>query len=495
MVIAVVIIYVGLLAGLVVFKSRKVKTQDDFLVAGRSTPLFLLVSTLICTWIGSGSLFGSAGLTFRKGISELWFSAGAWVGILIVYFIAGRVRKISEYTLTDIFDKRYGALARLLSTITIIVAYLAIAGYQFKGGGRFINILTEGQVSLETGTLITCFFIVLFTASAGMVSIVTIDVFNGVIMIVAIGAALVYTVADFGGWSQVTSTIGTVQPSHLSLVEGHDPWWVIGIILPTFLLLMSESSMYQKFSAAKDAVMARKAVVGMLLGVVVIEVMMCLLALVGYAIYAKDSRFYHPDGSIIRSMAEEVILRIGYEQLPTYLGAMLFAAGIAIILSTGNTFLMVTSTNLNRDIIQKYFGRLVAGKNENRVQRMLIVFLGLLAFVLVSQFESILELSLISYTMIGASLTPALLAAFFWKRATKQGGIVSIASGMVTVLVITTINMVLGEDRVRFLGITFPLDSDYIALPALVVSVSMLVIVSMVTPRSSQHVLKEFFEA
>ena len=71
--IAVVSLYVLMLLGISVYKSRSVKTDEDFMVAGRGVPVYMLVATLVCTWIGSGSLFGTAGLTFRTGISELWF--------------------------------------------------------------------------------------------------------------------------------------------------------------------------------------------------------------------------------------------------------------------------------------------------------------------------------------------------------------------------------------------------------------------------------------
>ena len=96
--IAVVTLYVLMLLGISVYKSRTIKTDEDFMIAGRGVPVHMLVATLVCTWIGSGSLFGTAGLTFRTGISELWFSAGAWVGILVVYTIAARVRRIEVHT-------------------------------------------------------------------------------------------------------------------------------------------------------------------------------------------------------------------------------------------------------------------------------------------------------------------------------------------------------------------------------------------------------------
>jgi len=490
--IAVVTIYVLMLLGISVYKSRTVKTDEDFMVAGRGVPVYMLVATLVCTWIGSGSLFGTAGLTFRTGISELWFSAGAWIGILVVYMIAARVRRIAEYTLTDLLEKRYSQLAKVLGTITIIIAYMVIAGYQFKGGGRFISILSDGAVTPEAGMIIAALLIVGFTVLAGMVSIVSIDVFNGAIMLVAMVVALPVAVMGHGGVDAVIATIQQNEPSHLSLMGGHDVVWVMGIALPTFLLLMSESSIYQKFSSADSAQNARRAVMGMFIGVVLVETLMMLIALVGFAIYADDPRFFLGDGSINRAMAEEIILRIGFEQLPTIVGSLLLAAGAAIVISTGNTFLMVTSTNVTRDIFQAFFYRNATSEQVVRIQRACIVGIGFLAYLMMSQFETILEMALMSYTMIGASLAPPLLAAFFWKRVTRIAGVASIASGMLTVIFIAVMNSVFKENGTTILGISFPMDTDYIAIPAVIVSVTTLFVVSLLTPKPADEDWQEF---
>ncbi|MDJ0655760.1 MAG: sodium:solute symporter family protein [Xanthomonadales bacterium] len=490
--IIVVSAYVLMLLGISVYKSRSVKSEEDFMVAGRSVPVYMLVATLVCTWIGSGSLFGTAGLTFRTGISELWFSAGAWIGILVVYMIAARVRRIAQYTLTDLLETRYNQVAKVLGTVTIIIAYMVIAGYQFKGGGRFISILSEGSISPETGMIIAAAMIVGFTVLAGMVSIVSIDIFNGSIMLLAMVVTLPFAVAAHGGVDAVISTIQQTQPTYLSIMGGHDFFWVVGIALPTFLLLMSESSMYQKFSSADNARNARRAVMGMFVGVVVVETLMMLIALVGFAIYSDDARFFLADGSVNRAMAEEIILRIGFEQLPTMIGALLLAAGAAIVISTGNTFLMVTSTNVTRDIFQAFFFKKTTAQQVVWIQRACIVGIGLLAYLMMSQFETILEMALISYTMIGASLAPALLAAFFWKRVTRIAGVCSIASGMLTVITITVLNSVFRDSETTILGFSIPMNTDYIAIPAVVVSVSTLVIVSLVTPRPEESDWKPF---
>jgi SSS family solute:Na+ symporter/sodium/proline symporter len=286
----------------------------------------------------------------------------------------------------------------------------------------------------------------------------------------------------------VINTIQAKSPEYLSLFEGHDAWWILGIILPTFLLLMSESSIYQKFGTAKDAKSARKAVLGMLIGVVLVEFLMCTIAVVGYAIYANDPRFFMADGSINSGMSEEVILRIGFEKIPAFAGAMLFAAGSAIILSTGNTFLMVTATNLSNDILKPYFIKSKEPTVLIRIQQVIIVILGALAFVMVTQFETVLEMAFISYTMIGASLAPVLMASFFWKRVTPTGGVASILAGMI----VPILNKAIEVSDISFW--VFPVETDYIAIPSLVASLFMLIVVSLMTKPSPEEKWKPFFE-
>jgi SSS family solute:Na+ symporter/sodium/proline symporter len=234
----VVLAYPVILIGISLWRSRSVKSHDDFMVAGRSVPVVLLVGTLVCTWIGSGSLFGGAGLAYRTGIAELWFSSGAWVGLIVAYFIAGRVRRIAEYTVPDLLEKRYNAAARLFGTLAIVLAYVTIAAYQFRGGGWILSIVTDGAISPTAGMYITAAAIVVFTALAGMVSIVTVDIFNGVIITLGVLFALPYMVVTFGG---VGAVIDALPAQHMTPLGGHNLLWVAGVALPTFLLLLGES--------------------------------------------------------------------------------------------------------------------------------------------------------------------------------------------------------------------------------------------------------------
>ncbi len=485
-----IILYLAVIIGIGIYKSFFIKTQDDFMVAGRNVSVWYLVGTLVCTWVGSGTLFGGAGLAFREGFAGLWLSVGAWLGIACVYFLAARVRRIAEYTVPDILEKRYNAAARVLGTITIVIAYVSIAGYQFKGGGKLLNIITRtipndmsSGIDPLIGAAITCAIVVLFTLLAGMVSIMSVDLFNGIIIVlsVIIGVPLLLLSPDIQGWSHV---VANLPSDHFTVFGEHNAWWIIGVSLPTFFLLLGESSIYQKFFAAKDDKTAKRAVVGMIIGVMFIETMLAVFSIIGSSKYFSNSLFV-VDGKINATMTETIILHLARFDLPVVAGAILMAAAVAIILSTANTFLMTPSTNITRDIYQRFINPNASQQKIILVQRTLIVALAILAFALATQFQTILAMAFTSYAIVGAGITPVLLAAFLWKRVTPQGGVASLTVSMVVTIVITAANAVRSEPL---------LDSDYIIIPAAFASISTLIGVSLLTPESPSEKYAPFME-
>jgi SSS family solute:Na+ symporter/sodium/proline symporter len=484
----VVLTYPLILVGVSLWRSRTVKSHEDFAVAGRSVPVALLIGTLVCTWIGSGSLFGGAGLAYRSGISELWFSFGGWVGLTAAYFLAGRVRRIAQYTVPDLLEQRYNAAARLLGTLAIILAYVTIAAYQFRGGGWILSIVTDGAISPNAGVIITAVTIVVFTALAGMVSIVTVDILNGIVITLAVLLALPYMVFEMGG---VGAVIDRLPAEHTTVLGGHNVLWVFGVAMPTFLLILGESGMYQKFFSAKNAKAARQAVLGMVVGIVVIETALALLAIVGRAAFPD---LLDQTSVVGRAASETVILYMARHGLPVVGGAVLLAAAIAIVLSTGNTFLLVPSTNVSRDIYQRFINPKATDKQKVNLQRVAIVVFGAVGLVLLTRFDTVLSMALYAYSLVGASLTPALLACFLWKRVTPQGGVACIAGGLGSILAVKLLHefgvsftMSLGGTRFDFAS------SDYIVIPGVLMSVGLLLVVSLLTKPSPPEKWQPFF--
>src|ERR1039458_2946991 len=129
----------------------KTKTKADYLLAGRSLPAFVLVFTLLSSWIGSGSLLGGAENAYNHGFAALWQAGGGWAGLLLIYFIAPRARKFAQFTIPDLLEARYNQTARVLGVIAILFAYTAITSYQLTGGGDILHLVFPTVISPELG--------------------------------------------------------------------------------------------------------------------------------------------------------------------------------------------------------------------------------------------------------------------------------------------------------------------------------------------------------
>jgi len=503
-----IIFYLSALVAVGIYKVSSVKDSEDFMVAGRTLPWYILVGTLLATWMGSGSLFSGAGLGYRNGLAGLWSSAGAWLGIALIYFITRRIRNFGKVTVPDIFEARYGKTAAIMATITTVIAYTTIVSYQFRGGGKVLSMVSDGLVTLESGIVITAVFAISYTVLAGMFSVVYTDVVNGILMTIGTIGALIYLLIDVGGISEIISVaesagkwqwFGNWSSERSGDVSG--PIIAISFFVPTMLLLMGDANMYQRIFSAKDGGSAKKAVFFWIIGVVILESVVSMLGLTGAVAATKgiipdlvsDAQTGITDPVKLlearQSGSESVIPAIArYAGLPLVLGLLLVSTMMAIIVSTADSFLLIPATNLTRDVYLRYINPSAAEKQILLISRMLVLVLGLIAFLLVSQFKTILNAAFTAYNIYGTSITPALLAAFLWKRATKEGAIASIITGA-SVTIIWTFFLPRWSG---FVGLSPFLQE--LTYPATTLSILALVIVSLSTPPSKKEDLDQFFD-
>jgi SSS family solute:Na+ symporter len=451
--------------------TKRLKKKEDFLVAGRTLTAPILVGTLLATWIGSGDIFSVSDLSYNHGYSSLIGSSGGWLGIIIVFFIAGRVRKFGQFTVPDILEARYNTWARILATIATIIAYLTIVSYQFRGGGWVLNIITDNKVSIKSGIIIVAVFVITYTLLAGMISVAYLDIFNGIIMIIGILLALPFLIHHVGGMETIAANV--TPRSHPFL--GNMSWiQAMGYFVPTFLLALGNANMYQRFFSARDEREARKSVVGWVIGVILLGVALQSLAVIGSS-YFKG---------LEAKEAGKIIILVAHKGVPVAVGCFLLVAVMAIIISTANSFLLVPATNVIRDIYQRFINSSLPDKKMILYSRLTVIVLGVISYSLISFFPRILDAAYAAYTVYGAGITPALIAVFFWKRATVQGGVLSILGGLVTTVVWEVINKIQGE---------LPLGVPAI-YPALICSLALLIGISLLTPKPSPEKWQAFFK-
>jgi solute:Na+ symporter, SSS family len=458
----------------------KVKTKADYLVAGRSLPAFVLVFTLLSSWIGSGSLLGGAENAYKHGFAALWQGGGGWAGLLLIYFIAPRARKFAQFTIPDLLEVRYNQAARILGVIAILFCYTAVTSYQFVGGGDILHLIFPDLITPDFGKYIIAAFVIVFTAIAGMASVAYMDVAIGLLATFTMIIALPILAHHAGGWAAIHASL---PATHFQVFGDLSHIRCLELFLPTCLLLLGNQSMYQKFFSAKSEKDATRAVVGWIIGTVILETVIVALAVTGSSLF--------PIGEV-QARPREILAYLGLHGFSgsgplRLLGALLMGAIFAKIISTANNWLFSPSTNLVNDIYLRYINPQASNKKTLAISRLMVVLLGLWALYQSLHIESVLKKSLYAYTIYGAALTPVILATFYWRRATAAGAVASIAVG--------TVVTVFWDTGLVHSNLPAVISERDAILPALLASLLCLVAVSLLTSPPTEKQLKPFSEA
>lgn len=419
----VLIAIVAVLLAVGLRRLRTVKTGADFLVAGRSLSAAVLIFTLLSSWIGAGSLFAGAENAFHNGLASLWQPAGGWVALIVIFFVAPRARTFAQFTVPDLLETRYGVAVRVLGMVAIILAYTAITSYQFKGGGDILALSTG--INPVWGTALIAAFVIVFTALAGMSSIAYLDLVIGILVTVILIAAIPLLLAHAGGWAHVKAVL---PADHFTFLGPLSIWKALAYFLPVFLLMLGNQSMYQKFFSAKSARDARRSVVGWVIGTTILETIIVVIAVIGSALVReREQALGHAVGGFF---PREIIPYVARHGLPELMGAILMGAIFAKVISTGNNYLFSPATNIIHDVYTRFINPRASQRRQIAVSRGVVIVLGALAFAQTFQ-QSILAVMLYAYTVYSAAITPVVMAAFFWKRATKAAAVASVAIGTV----------------------------------------------------------------
>lgn len=451
-----ILAYMIFLVGVGAIRSRKVATQEDFSVAGRQLSTFVLFGTMLATWIGTGSIFGNAQGVYQRGIAAWIIPLGSLLAIGALSLLAGKARSLAAITVQDVLEERYNRWARVLGVIALVLTAVTIVSYQYRAAAAVIN-LALPELDFKVAAIICAIFIIIYTALAGMFSVAYTDLAMGITMIVGVLFTLPYLFFKAGGYSGMQAML----PADHMQFFGPIGWvQAIGLILPPALLVLGDANMYQRFFSARNEGMARRATIWLLFGVAYMEMMIIFTAWAASALEWQGGQLQVPG---------RVIAYVARDHLPLLLGALVMTTIIAIVLSTAISYLLVPATALVRDVYQRFIYPKASERSLVWLLRGVVVFLGAVAYVISTYSEKFLEVALRAYTIYGTGITPSLVAALVWKRATTPGAITSIATGVGTTLIW------------EFSGLGDRTGVDPV-IPAITVSVLSLVGISLLTP-------------
>ena len=477
---SIILIYLFTLIALGAYKAKKIKTQSDFAVAGRTLTPWILVGTMLATWLGTGSVLGNAGKAYQTGLAALILPLGGVLGVVVLTQIAGKVRAYEKFTVPEILGDRFGPAARTLSVIALVIAYMVIVSYQYNAGGAVIHtvlkdVLLDNSgtplISIQAGTIIAAIFIILYTMLAGLVSVAYTDVANGIIILISFVIAIPIFLVKAGGFEGMAISFAEMgKNDHMNFWGVYSGMDIINFCLPSFLLIMGDANMYQRFFASKDAKGAKSATKTLIVAVLIAELMIIVAAWIASSMI--------PDAEV----GKYVLIYASHEFLPPFIGAIMMTTIVGIIISTADSYLLVPTTTLMRDIYLNYFNKNADQAKIVFLSRVLVIILGIIAYAVSLGFAKsagFFERALYAYTIYGAAITPSLVAALFWKQATKEGAITSILVGTLTTLLWKESSFIMSIVPDEIYG-----NMDEV-LPAITFSVISLVLVSLLTQKKN----------
>jgi len=401
------------------FSRRKVHDDTDFIVAGRSLSTLVLTATLLATFVGSGSIVGGASFVFQHGPgAAIFFFAGTPIAALVVYFLlAQKMRRSRATTIPGLIEERFGPTARSIASLIILLAYVGIVSYQFTGAGQALN-LAFG-LPVWQGVLIAAAIMIGLATMGGLVSVAYTDYLSAIIIFGSMLIAAPLVLSRLGGLGEMMEAL---PATHQTLLGGLSPWQALGYFLPLFLLILGDQNLFQRFAAARDPATAKKAAMGLVIASIVCTGLITLLVCA--------TRVMYPD--ITPSTA---MMTLAQQGLPTAVGGLLLASLVALLLTTGNSYLLSASASLTQDILGGLLKLNIPAGKALLVNRLTVVGLGILAWILGAFFPSVLAMQMYSYGMYGAAITPVFLAALLWPRATPAGALAAMIVGGAMTLV------------------------------------------------------------
>ena len=486
-IIATIVIYlVGmLLVGFVYSKSNE--DSSDFYLGGRTMGPLVTAMSAEASDMSSWLLMGMPGLAYLTGIASPGWTAiglavGTWLNWLIV---ARRLRRYSAnldaITVPQFLSLRFHDQRNLLNAlgaVIIIVFFIPYTASGFAACGKLFNSLFG--VDYMAAMVLSAVVIVGYTIMGGFRAVSTTDLIQSVVMSMALIAVLVYGVNVAGGWDVVLDNARSL-PGYLTMAASHNAAdntatsyslldiastlaWGLGYFGMPHILL--------RFMGISDA---KKIKISRRIGSIWVVISMTVAVTIGIVGLAM-SRVGEIETFGSSSAAEAVIVKIA-DLLSTHgvlaaLAAGLIIAGIlASTMSTADSQLLAASSSVSEDLVKEVFGVKMSSKATMWVARVTVIVISIIAvFLARDPNSSVFTIVSFAWAGFGATFAPAMLTALFWKRTTKWGVLAGMISGGAMVFIWKYLLKPMGG----VWGI-------YELLPAFIVALAFIVVVSLLT--------------
>lgn len=412
LVLSVVIAYVGLQLAVGLWVSRRVKSQQDYLTAGRSLGLSLCTASMFATWFGAETCVGAAGQVHSEGLGAVSADPFGY-GICLIVFglcIAGELRRRGYTTLADLFGERFSRPVERLVALMMLPGSVLWAAAQIRAFGHVFASASEG-LNPNVGIAFAAAITIAYTAGGGLLADVYTDLLQSIVLVVTL-LTLGYVVLDSSGslsemLAQDASARADADPR--GAFAQLDAWAV-----PIAGSLFTQEIISRAVAAKTPAIAKRSALLGggIYLVIGTIPVLMGLVA-----------RHILPDADseqVLPLLSKHVLGDVGF--------VILAGALVSAILSTVDSALLACGALIVQNVVGEH-ARALSDPARLRLTRLAVVSLGVVAYFIATLGVSVHELVAESSALGSSGICVAGLLGLFTRFGGPRAALCSVVLG------------------------------------------------------------------
>lgn len=489
------------------FAKRANKNSGEFFLGGRSLGPWVTAMSAEASDMSGWLLMGLPGVAYWCGIADAaWTAIGLAAGTYINWLVVSkRLRRYSvkageAITLPEFFSNRFHENKKIVMTISaafILIFFTVYAASCFVTCGKLFSTLFDAPYIPMM--ILGAVFVLIYTLVGGFLAESASDFMQALVMIVALTIVVIVGTVSAGGLSAVVDNaksipgffefFGIASPEvnaegvqqvkdSLPLFGEAGKYGFLTIISTTAwgLGYFGMPQVLLRFMAIRDERELTRSRRIATVWVVISLVVAVFIGVVGRALY--------PTALLTSSDAESVFILLSTKLLPPILAGFVMAGILAATISSSDSYLLIAASAFAKNIYQGIAHKKATDKQVMFVSRITLLVIAIIA-VLISLDEDSVIFTIVSFAWagFGATFGPIMLFSLFWKRTTRIGAIAGMLSGGGMVFIWKLL--------VRPLGGAFNI---YELLPAFIFSCICIVVVSLLTPKPSEEIQKEFEE-
>lgn len=451
--ISIFVLYMIAMLGVGVYFLKRNKSQEDYYVGGRKMTSVHIGLSVVATDVGGGFSIGLGGLGFLIGLSGSWMLftglIGAWLSaIFLIPRIYPLAKKHNFLSFPEVLNHYYNGKVALIAGIISLIGYIGFTSSQVLAGAK-LAASTFPSITILDAILLMGVIVIGYTVLGGLKAVIYTDTVQWIILmagLIFIGIPLGYL--EVGGWEAINSYLpkSFLSLTNISFVQIIN--WLITIV-PIWFVGMT---LYQRIYASRDERTAKRA--WFLAGLFewpIMAFMGVALGLLGRVAFEQGmfTDVGYPPGSPID---EEIGLPLLLTHIfPVGLMGLLMSSYFSAIMSTADSCLMAASGNFTTDILK------ISSKNSKGIKysQWATLGIGVLAILLATVMQNVLELMLYSYAFMISGLFVPILGTMFLKKPSSKAALYAMLLGGGCTLTLIISNLKLPYDLdANFFGMT-----------------------------------------